>query len=183
MRRVSAVPVALLLLLAACGTEPQAPVLEFIFDHDGTDAQTGADYFKITPTHDGFPVEWTEVLRTGLCLEIAWVSYWIPSEDERHGVRGGRKCGSPIQNPQSAVAETFRSHPVIANVANWIGVRARVKGEGSHDTWRECWFFEDEGFQECRESPIDALWALPHEAWPQHGPLPRTLRGAEPGRS
>ena len=146
----------LALLLTACGTAPETePVLDFEFTLEEINDRTGALYYRMTPTHDGSPVDWTDVLRTGQCFFIDWESWELVSATEGQQVLGGYWCHSPIRDPEWAVAETFLTHPAIDLVANWIKIRVRVDGEGSHDTWHECWFHEDQDFRECRESPID----------------------------
>lgn len=140
------------LLLAACGTEPTVAVLDFRMEFETIHRE--GYYFRITPTQDGLDAEWAEVLATGWCLEVSWRSLWIESVDRWDGVMGGQKCGSPIQNPGTDdMAIAYISHPVIDFVANWIVVQVRVKGEGSHDRWHECWFHEDGGFSTCKEPP------------------------------
>ena len=156
MKRLSAAIIALSLLLTACGTEPGEPVLDFIFERDRLNARTGAYYYKITPTFDGVPVEWTEVLRPGWCPYVNWNSYLVlPDEDLNYIAHGGRRCVEPIENPESAIIETFIVSQETDDLANWIVVQAQVRGEGSHYPLRECWFFENDGFRECHESPID----------------------------
>ena len=98
----------LALLLTACGTEPETePILDFEFALEEIDDRTGALYYRMTPTHDGSPVDWTDVLRTGWCFEIHWLSYWLASETEGQPVMSSRYCGSPIQSSRDAVARVL----------------------------------------------------------------------------